>query len=70
MRLAMQDQRVYRAPDIVDRAVADELDRAGLRVDLDFGDMKAMREGRYPARHVADAVERAVERLGHARTEG
>ena len=41
MRLAVQDQRIDRAADIVDRGVARELDHAGLGIDLDLADMRA-----------------------------
>jgi hypothetical protein len=60
MRLAVQDQRIDRAADIVDRAVARELDFAGFPIDLDFGDMEAVREGGDAADDIASAVERSA----------
>ena len=36
--LAVDQHRVYRPAAIVDRCVADDLDHAGLRVDLDLAD--------------------------------
>ena len=44
MRLAVQDQRVDGAADIVDGAVTHEFDRAGLGIDLHLGDMEAVWE--------------------------
>ena len=42
--LAVHDQRVDRAAEIVDRAVAHDLDYAGLGIDLDLADVAAIRE--------------------------
>ena len=58
MRLAMQDHRVDRAADIVDRGVADDLDRAGLGVDLDLADLRAVGEAGDRKRLVRDRGER------------
>ena len=44
MRLAVQDQRIDRAPDVVDRSVADDLDLAGIGIDLDFANMRTIGE--------------------------
>ncbi len=46
MGLAVQDERVDRAPDIVDRGVADEIDRAGIGIDFDLADLRAVGEAR------------------------
>src|SRR5207244_8438256 len=43
--LALHDHRVDRAPDIIDRAVAHQLDCAGVGIDLDLADMTAIGEG-------------------------
>ena len=45
MDLAVHDHRIDRAPDIVDRAVANQLDRAGLRIDFDLADMATIGKG-------------------------
>ena len=42
MGLAVQDQRVHRAADIVDRGVAVDAHHAGLGIDLDLADMPAI----------------------------
>ena len=44
MHLAVDDHRVDRAPDIVDRAVAHDVEHPGLGVDLDLADMAAVRK--------------------------
>ena len=44
--LAVHDQRVDRPPDIVDRGVAEDLDRPGLGVDLDLADVAAVGKDR------------------------
>ncbi len=67
MRLAVQDQRVDGAADVVDGGVADDLDGAGLGVDLDFADVKPVRKGGDLARDLADAGQRTAEFLGQAR---
>ena len=48
--LAVQQQRIEHGADVVDHAVAHDLDLAGLRVDLDLADVAAVREVRRPAR--------------------
>jgi hypothetical protein len=42
----MQDHRVDRAPDVVDSGVADDIDSAGFRIDLDLADLRAVRKAR------------------------
>ena len=64
--LAIYNQRVDDAADIVDGGVADDPDGPGLRVDFDFADMKPVREGGDLARDVADAGERPTQLLGKA----
>ena len=44
--LAVQNQRIDGAADIVDRGVARDLDVAGVGVDLDLADRAAERESR------------------------
>ena len=46
MGLAMDDQRVDAAADVVDRGVAGDRDMAGLGIDLDLADRAAVREHR------------------------
>jgi hypothetical protein len=57
MGLAVQDHRVDDAADIVDGGVPDDLCGPGLGVDLDFADMKPVRERGDLARDLADAGE-------------
>ena len=45
MDLAGEQQRIERHPEIVDDDVVDDLDDAGGRIDLDFGQMGAVRIG-------------------------
>ena len=42
MGLAVHDHRVDGALDIVDRRIADDLDRTGLGIDLDFAALRAV----------------------------
>ena len=44
--LAVDDQRIDAAPDVVDRGVARDLDRAGVGIDLDLADRAAVRKHR------------------------
>ena len=44
--LAVDQHRVYRPAAIVDRRIADDLDHAGLRIDLDLADRAGIGEGR------------------------
>ena len=46
MRLAIDQQRVDDRAEIIDESIADDLDHAGLGVDLDLGDVAAIGEGR------------------------
>jgi hypothetical protein len=45
MNLAGEQQRIQRHPEIVDDDVVDDLDDAGGGIDLDFGEMGAVRVG-------------------------
>ncbi len=49
MHLAVQDERVDRLPDVVDRGVAHDFDRAGLGIDFEFADRSTGRVGRHAA---------------------
>src|ERR1700733_6483641 len=60
MHLAFDDHRVNHRAEIVDAGIFDEIDTAGVRIDLDFGDVAAVWE-RPRARSVADMDD--VERL-------
>ena len=53
MELALDQQRVDHVADIVDRGVADDLDLAGVGVDLDLADVAAVRIGAFAAREGA-----------------
>ena len=46
MQLAGDDHRIDNGAEIIDAAVAHDLDHAGLRIDLDFGDVTAVGESR------------------------
>ncbi len=60
MGLSVHHHRIDRAADIVDRGVIDELQRAGLRVDLDLADVGAVREAELQDRLVAARVQWAA----------
>ena len=60
MGLAVQDQRVHRAADIVDRGVAVDPHHAGLGIDLDLADMPAVGIGADPAVDVTGIGDRPV----------
>ena len=45
MDLTLDDHRVQHHADIVDGGVCDESQLAGIRIDLDLGDMTAARKG-------------------------
>ena len=64
MGLAVQDQRIDRAPDIVDADPAQDAHRAGIGIDLDLADMRARGKGADRHGVVADAVELAAQLLG------
>ena len=64
MDLAVDDQRIDGAADVVDRAVAHDLDGAGLRIDLDFADMGAVGEARFVDGLVGERGERAAQIVG------
>src|ERR1700732_962917 len=64
MRLAVQDQRVDGATDIVDRRVAGDFDTPGLGIDFNLADVKAMWEGGDLTIHLTGAGERAAQLLG------
>ena len=61
MRLAVQDQRIDRAADIVDRGIADDLDLAGIGIDLDLADLRAIGKARDRQGLVGDAGKRSVQ---------
>ena len=67
MCLAMQDQRVDRSPDIIDRGIADDLHPACFRIDLNLADVRAVGEASDRQRLVGNAVQRALQFLGQAR---
>jgi hypothetical protein len=67
MCLAVYDQRVDGAADIVDGGVADDLDAPSLRVDVRVANMKPMREAGDLARDLADVGERPTQLLGETR---
>jgi len=45
MQLAFDDHRIDHRADVVHRRVADQLDDAGVRIDLDLGDVGAAWKG-------------------------
>ena len=63
MGLAVQDHRVDRATDIVDRGIADDLDGTGLGIDLDLADLRAVGKTGDGERLVGDAGERPLQIL-------
>src|SRR5258708_34189385 len=46
MELALGQERVQHAAEIVDHGVSEDRERAGLRIDLDLGDVTAVGKGR------------------------
>src|SRR6185436_15771536 len=67
MRLPVQDQRIDRAADVVERGVADERDGAGVGIDLDFADVSTERKAaagegdvRYRAQRPAQVVRQVI----------
>ena len=64
MGLSVQDHRVDRAADIVDRRVADDLDRAGLAIDLDLADMRAVGKAADIEYLLVGGRKRPAQRLG------
>ncbi len=61
MRLAMQDQRIDRPADIVDRGVADDFDLAGIGIDLHLANLGAVREARNRDDLVGNRRERSLQ---------
>ena len=61
MDLAVNNERIDGAADVVDRGVVDELDGAGLWVDFDLADLAAVRETRLGDGLVAFSRERALQ---------
>ena len=59
--LAVQDQRIDGAADVVDGGIADELDRSQLGIDLDLADMAAVGKAADPDRLVALGRQRAAQ---------
>jgi hypothetical protein len=60
VRLAMDDHRVDRTADIVNHSVADDLYQAGIGIDFDLADMRAVRKTGDRQCLVADAGEWAL----------
>jgi len=63
MRLAMQDQRIDGAPDVVHRSIANDLNFARFGIDFCFADLRAVREAGDGERLVGDAGERPLQVL-------
>ena len=61
MGLAVQDQRVDGAADVIGRAIAHDLDGAGLGIDLDLTDRTAVGIAAGGERHVALGCKRAAQ---------
>lgn len=61
MRLPVQDQRIDRAADIVDRSVADDLNLARLGIDLDLANLRTVGKARNRKRLIRDAGERPLQ---------
>ena len=67
MGLAVRDQWVDSAPDIIGGGVAGDLDDAGLGVDFDLADVKSVRERGDLAHHFSGAGKQTAQLLGEAR---
>ncbi len=61
--LAVDDERIDRAADVVDRRVFDDLDHAGVGIDLHLADMRAVGKARGRDGLVALRGERAAQIL-------
>ena len=61
MDLAVNDERVHRAPDIVDGGVGNKRHGAGLWIDFDLADMRAVRVARLDYGLVASCHERPAQ---------
>ena len=65
MGLAVHDHRIDGAADIVDRCVAHNHKRPGLRIDFDLADMGTVGKAELPDRFIARRGERPAEIGGH-----
>ena len=70
MGLAVDDQRIDAAADVVDRGVAGDLDVAGVGIDLDLADRAAVRKHRLVHLVVGDDREAVLEIVAAARPRG
>src|SRR5262249_90948 len=55
--LAMNNERVHRAPDAIDRGIIDECHIAGIRIDFHLADMRAIGIARLHHRFIASSGE-------------
>src|SRR5580704_2258721 len=63
MRLTVEDQRIDRAPDIVNRCVADDFNLARFGINFDFADLRSVWEAGDRKCLVGDAGERPLKIL-------
>jgi hypothetical protein len=63
MRLTVQDQRIDGAPDIVNCSVPHDFNLARFGINLDFADLRSVREAGDRKRLVRDAGERPLQTL-------
>jgi len=63
MDLTLDDHRVQHHADIVDGGVCDESQLAGIRIDLDLGDMTAARKGEVHRIEESDLFEAGLQDL-------
>ena len=68
VRPTIDYERIHCAADVVDRDVAQDLDRAQLGIDLDFAEVGAVREARVVERLVRDRHERLRRDMALVRT--
>ena len=61
MALAVDQHRVHRPAAIVDRGIPDDLDKAGLRIDLDLADRRGVGVGRDAHRLVGNTHQRSAQ---------
>ena len=64
MDLAVNDERIHGAADVVDGDIIDDAHRAGFGIDLDLADMGAIREARLRDGLVAGGGQRPAQILG------
>src|SRR5215472_12182472 len=66
MGLALDDEGIDCSADVVDRRIADQFERAGLAIDFDLADVRAVGKAELQDSFVATCLERSAQVLRHA----